>query len=204
MTPDATQWCGMLPNGIPHAKLRHSAPSSRTALRMRAPRVTQHQQVTAFDNGCQLPNVRSSRQAKGARATFRGAKPTIGNELHRLTKRHGLVVRIPRRVSRTYAIALTGGSASQRLFPITKMCLPLGTDSGGLPGGHYGDDRRSTMLASVSVKRPATASSRRRLPPNLPLSTEHHGTARNATGHYVVDVVGFPEWCWWLGEYCQG
>jgi len=25
--------------------------------------------------------------------------------------------------------------------------------------------------------------------PTLPLCTGHHGTARNATGHYVVDVV---------------
>ena len=42
------------------------------------------------------------------------------------------------------------------------------------------------------------------LPPNLPLSTGHLGTARNATGLYVVDVAEFPEWCWGLGEYCQG
>ena len=38
------------------------------------------------------------------------------------------------------------------------------------------------------------------LPLNLPLSTGHHGTARNVTGHDVVDVAGFPEWCWALGE----
>jgi len=42
------------------------------------------------------------------------------------------------------------------------------------------------------------------LPHNLPLSRGHLGTARNATGHYVVDVVEFPEWCSRLGEYCQG
>jgi hypothetical protein len=30
------------------------------------------------------------------------------------------------------------------------------------------------------------------------------GTARNATGHYVVDVVEFPEWCSRLGKVCQG
>ena len=33
------------------------------------------------------------------------------------------------------------------------------------------------------------------LPLNLPLSTGHLGTARNATGHVVVDVAEFPEWC---------
>jgi hypothetical protein len=42
------------------------------------------------------------------------------------------------------------------------------------------------------------------LPLNLPLCTGHPGTARNATGHVVVDVVEFPEWCRGLGEHCQG
>ena len=31
------------------------------------------------------------------------------------------------------------------------------------------------------------------LPPNLPLFTGQHGTARNATGHGVVHVVEFPK-----------
>ena len=42
------------------------------------------------------------------------------------------------------------------------------------------------------------------LPLNLPLSTGHLGTARNATGHDLLDVVEFSEWCRGLGEYCQG
>jgi len=54
----------------------------------------------------------------------------------------------------------------------------------------------------------ATAADEKReplhLPPNLPLFTGHLGTARNATGRYVVDVVEFPEWCSRLWKICQG
>jgi hypothetical protein len=69
MTPDATRWCRMLSNGIPHTKPCHSALSSRTSLRMRAPRVTDRQQVTEVAKGCQHPRVRSPREGAGARAT---------------------------------------------------------------------------------------------------------------------------------------
>jgi hypothetical protein len=57
------------------------------------------------------------------------------------------------------------------------------------------DRRFQECLMSINIFHPTF---------HVPRSTEHLGTARNATGHYVVDVVEFPEWCWGLGEYCQG
>jgi len=31
----------------------------------------------------------------------------------------------------------------------------------------------------------------------------HQGTARNATGQVVVDLAGFPEWCWGLERHAH-
>ena len=80
-------------------------------------------------------------------------------------------------------------------------------DHGARRGGPRAQVTWAVPLSCLQESRPRVSVVRDAdpdLPPNLPLSTRHLGMARNATGHVVVDVAEFPEWCRWLGKYCQG
>jgi len=57
------------------------------------------------------------------------------------------------------------------------------------------DRRFQECLMSINIFHPTF---------HVPRSTEHLGTARNATGLDVVDVAESPEWCSWLRRACQG